>query len=202
MTHKLVYLYNEATGEYVGEYAAPLSPLEPNVYHTPTHRTLIAPEHSVDQASFWNGESWAIVSDHRGKTIYDRAGDTHVVSDVGDLTEDYAFEPFPPTEAEIEAARIATIRNEYANKRLQPFAFDGETYVADNDFATMVNEVIGQYQHIPLPDDFYLKTANGDRVPFDSDSLRKLYAAIMSRNWLLEKQLDDLCGNIQQTYEV
>ena len=185
---KTVYLFNPQNGEYSGS----------TVIHPPqikggeitiTHSTEVAPTHGADQTSFWNGESWDIVADHRGKTIYNRVNEELKVETVGELLEDYSFTPFPPTPEQIEIKRIEELRATCEIDKQKPVEFEEHIYAADNDSAIELNATIGSYAHIPLPEDYFLITADGIEIQFDYAKLKELYSAIQARNWALTKQL-------------
>jgi hypothetical protein len=63
---KTVYLYDEATGAYIGQYDCHESPLEPGEYLEPVYSVDVAPE---IVPGFWPvmvNNDWVNVEDHRG----------------------------------------------------------------------------------------------------------------------------------------
>lgn len=67
---KLVHLFDEVTGEYLGSCVAQQSPLEPGVYIKPTHSTDLPPiqldVESEGQYNHFDGEKWTLKDDTRG----------------------------------------------------------------------------------------------------------------------------------------
>ena len=58
----LYYIYNPNTGDYMGEYDAQESPLEPGSYLSPTYSTALAPS-TTDTTRYsirWDGFDWQI----------------------------------------------------------------------------------------------------------------------------------------------
>ena len=67
MKTKIVYLYDEFTGEFLGEYLAQESPLEPNVFITPTYSTILKPLAITEgQVNRFIGGKWSKSVDSRG----------------------------------------------------------------------------------------------------------------------------------------
>lgn len=63
---KTVYIYDKDTGEYLAPYEAQESPLEPNVYLTPTYSTELPPiKVAKGQYAKWSN-GWVATSDTRG----------------------------------------------------------------------------------------------------------------------------------------
>lgn len=72
----IAYKYDKDTKEYIGEAKAYLDQLETkkaghDIYLLPANSTFIKPhEFQPERVSVWNGNSWDIVEDHRGKSGY------------------------------------------------------------------------------------------------------------------------------------
>ena len=64
---KIVYLYDEKTGEYQGEYEAQESPLAPDEFITPTYSTDVAP-FAIPNGKYlkWTNNNWVSTDDNRG----------------------------------------------------------------------------------------------------------------------------------------
>ncbi|MDP3088878.1 MAG: hypothetical protein Q8M99_11915 [Methylotenera sp.] len=64
---KIVYLFDEITGEFTGEYLAQQSPLEPDVYITPVYSTDLKPlKNEIGKFNRFDGDQWTLKDDTRG----------------------------------------------------------------------------------------------------------------------------------------
>lgn len=64
---KIVYLFDESTGEFKGEYIAQQSPLEPNVFIAPVHSTPLPPLLPIQgKYNHFDNNQWTLKDDTRG----------------------------------------------------------------------------------------------------------------------------------------
>lgn len=105
---KKVYLFNEKTGEFAGEFDAQRSPLDPEVrddennviseqkYLIPTFSTeKKVPKLKVNEAAFFVREvgEWVVKADFRGKVAFDKdTGVETLITDPGDLPANTSLE--------------------------------------------------------------------------------------------------------------
>lgn len=60
----------------------------------PANSTLeIPPSLSDNQQALWEGNSWSVVSDYRGCTVYSDAGEMVLWSQIGDLPAGFSLQP-------------------------------------------------------------------------------------------------------------
>lgn len=60
----------------------------------PANSTLeIPPSLSDNQQALWKGDSWSVVSDYRGCTVYSDAGEMVLWSQIGDLPAGFSLQP-------------------------------------------------------------------------------------------------------------
>ena len=91
------YSYNR-NGEYVGTGIARPSPLEPNIFLLPALATFVEPPATQNNevAIFANGR-WSTIPDYRGQTAYSSNGQKKVVTDIGELSENWTLTA-PPSQ--------------------------------------------------------------------------------------------------------
>lgn len=102
---KTVYLFDEVTNEFTGEYMAQESPLEPGVFITPVHSTELQPvSPPAGKYNYFDGAKWRLKDDTRGVWFRpDRA-----TVEVDDLSA--AIDPtWSRTEPPLTPAELATI---------------------------------------------------------------------------------------------
>lgn len=80
---KTVYLYDPSTGEYIREYIAQESPLQPGEYIAPTHSVDDAPHIVPGHWPIWQNGVWVNVPDLRGTDYYLPDGSRHEVTELG-----------------------------------------------------------------------------------------------------------------------
>lgn len=104
---KIAYNYDPVTLEYIGQSEADESPLEPGVYLYPAHSTPKPPSATGNNESAVfdiASQSWSVVPDFRGQTMYDSTGAQVVVVDLGALPPGLSA-----TAPVLSAAQIAAI---------------------------------------------------------------------------------------------
>lgn len=85
-----IFHYHPATGEFISESEARLSPKDAEegreVYLLPAHATEIAsPEIGPNEAAVFDGQKWSTVPDHRGEVDYDpNTGARRLIEALGD----------------------------------------------------------------------------------------------------------------------
>jgi len=105
---KIVYLFDEITGEFKGEYLAQQSPLELDVYIEPVHSTDLQPMPSKHgQYSHFDGKKWTIKDETRG--IWFKPDRSEV--EVTELTEviDPTWTRIKPPQTQDELDLIAAV---------------------------------------------------------------------------------------------
>lgn len=112
MEKKPVYNYDPTTGEYTGENIANESPLEPGVYLIPAHSTEIAPpETSEHEAAVWNGTTWEVVEDWRGREGYVN-GEPTTIKELGALADGWSDTSPEPSESDKLIIELGQIDDE------------------------------------------------------------------------------------------
>lgn len=153
---KLVHLFDEVTGEYLGSCIAQESPLEPGVYIEPTHSTDLPPipldEGSEGQYNHFDGEKWTLKDDTRGIWFKPDRSWVEVLS----LTEviDPTWARIKPTLTQEELDKLVAI--EVKNKKVETLnsitvttssgkVFDGNEAARNNMISAILSaEFIGQ----------------------------------------------------------
>ena len=94
-----IYNYDFKTGEFLSEGEADPSPLEPGVFLIPAYATDIAPPIiQQNEVAIFNGSSWSVLQDNRGKTYYNvQTGDPFVIATIGQESSK-ELTPKPPKE--------------------------------------------------------------------------------------------------------
>ncbi len=111
---KIVYLFDEITGELLGDYSAQESPLEPGVYIAPELSTDIAPLPFKEgfAVCFKNGQ-WEYVQETRGDW-FNAAGELINITQLNALVApDLTRLPPPPTIAKLKALKRQSINAEF-----------------------------------------------------------------------------------------
>jgi hypothetical protein len=68
---KTAYSYNKDNGAFVGTTKAQKNPRREGEYLLPANSTFIPPpSYGVDEIPIFDGDSWSITEDHRGKEAY------------------------------------------------------------------------------------------------------------------------------------
>lgn len=80
---KTVYLYDPSTGEYIRDYIAQESPMQPGEFIAPTHSVDDAPLFVPGTHPVLQNGSWVNVPDHRGTIYYLADGSRHEVTELG-----------------------------------------------------------------------------------------------------------------------
>lgn len=93
MTATFVYHISPSTFEYYGADPAIESPLEPGVFLLPGYATFTEPPIvSENQKQVWQDEEWIIVSDYRGKSIYNQVTkEENFQRALGDVAEGWSL---------------------------------------------------------------------------------------------------------------
>lgn len=110
MTTKRVYLYDELSGVFLGEYLAQESPMEPGKFIVPDKSTDISPPAcGLNEVAIFTAGAWAVTANHIGQTWYDTAtGDPVIITALGKpaanlIQQKPVIPPVPPTTAELSA---------------------------------------------------------------------------------------------------
>lgn len=137
---KIVYLFDELTGEYKGEYIAQQSPLEPDVYIEPVHSTALQPL-PIAQGKYnhFDGKKWTLKDDTRGVWYLPNRTTVEVndLSEVIDPTWSRTEPPLTPSELsaiaalEAKAAKDAAL-NAITVTTVSGKAFDGNETARTN----------------------------------------------------------------------
>jgi hypothetical protein len=112
--YKIVYLFDEITGEFLGDYSAQESPLEPGVYIAPELSTDIAPLPFKEgfAVCFKNGQ-WEYVQETRGDW-FNAAGELINITQLNALVApDLTRLPPPPTIAKLKALKMQEINEKF-----------------------------------------------------------------------------------------
>ncbi|WP_273809895.1 MULTISPECIES: tail fiber assembly protein [unclassified Pseudomonas] len=123
----LAYNLDPATGEYLGSCKADPSPLEPDVWLYPAHSVpSIPPIAGQGQAVVREGDTWNIIADHRGATVYHTAtGEPRTWLLLGALPADYtvtapesAYDQWENGQWHVdEAAKLAALKETATRQR-------------------------------------------------------------------------------------
>lgn len=118
MKIKLVYLFDEVTGEYLGQYEAHESPLEEGIFHTPIHSTEVPLplEMTEGDVAVWSNGNWILKSEHRGETWYDENGNEIIITTIDIPAELVQNKPQIPVDRETLAAQARTERDNRINQ--------------------------------------------------------------------------------------
>lgn len=84
-----IYNYDSNTKEYIGESEARPDPLEEGKYLIPAHATTIEPiQKQENKAVIFNGESWELADDYRGKVLYKKENrQEYTIKDLDELPD-------------------------------------------------------------------------------------------------------------------
>lgn len=90
--------YSPTTGEYLSSKPASPSPKEPGKYLIPAHATLVEPPQSTgDAIACWNGSSWVVQADLRGKRYWDKNTlESYVITDLSTYPQENWTDIEPP----------------------------------------------------------------------------------------------------------
>jgi len=107
---KIVYLYDQTTGEYQGEYEAQESPLEPTEFIVPTYSTDVAP-FAIPNGKYlkWTNNAWVATNDNRG-IWYKPNGDAVEVNNV--------LEPIPNSWSRTQPEKVFTLEEQFEQVRV------------------------------------------------------------------------------------
>lgn len=104
-----IYNYHPDTHEYLSSAHADVDPLDPDNHLIPAHATSVAvPIIKNGEAAIFSEatQTWSVVPDFRGQTLYDQTtGDAVVIEDLGAFENLVAVKP-QPTQAQL-AAQLA-----------------------------------------------------------------------------------------------
>ena len=98
---KTFYLYDPSTGEYLREYIAQESPLQPGEFIAPTHSVDDAPLFVAGTYPVLQNGSWVNVPDHRGTIYYLGDGSKHEITALGVVPPLDALSAPPVTAAQL-----------------------------------------------------------------------------------------------------
>ena len=97
----ICYHYSATTGEYLSSSELRPSPLEPGKYLLPANATLIpAPETESGSIACWNGSSWIVHRDLRGKIYWDKESqNSYLITDLSTIPQENwtDIEPHDPS---------------------------------------------------------------------------------------------------------
>jgi hypothetical protein len=117
---KTVYVYDADTGEYLHQYQAQHSPLEPGVYIEPVSSTdQKSPTVPDNKAAVFSKtkNSWALISDYRGQLAYSQKdGSSITITNMGDIPSGFALTPPPPTQEQQLASLKFSVSTYIDNK--------------------------------------------------------------------------------------
>ena len=82
------YFYSPETGEFLRAVTAEFEAF-------PAHTTDVQPPSAAGHRAVWDGSSWTMVPDFRGRHAYGPSG-TVKITDLGPLPEGYSFTPPTP----------------------------------------------------------------------------------------------------------
>lgn len=136
-----IYHYTHE-GEYIGESAAELDPLEGKPL-IPSHATIIAPpDAQADKARVFNGTSWALVTDNRG--VWYMPDRTEVKLELlADIVPVGATRALPPKSlAVVKSDRAVFIDSEYERVNQLPILYLGNTFQADNKSTALMTSAL------------------------------------------------------------
>lgn len=84
----IVYLFDARTLEFIGEYEAQQSPLDPTNFITPENSTKLPPPDTTDgQVAVFRDGAWKVEEDHRGEAYWLPDGSQHAMGEIGPLPE-------------------------------------------------------------------------------------------------------------------
>ena len=113
---KTVYLIDETTGEYLGEYQAQESPLEVGVYITPEHSTDNAPlDKEVGFAMCFKEGEWVQVVDSRGVWYQLDGAEVEVIDLLAEIDGDWSRTQPAPTTSALTALKRNEISDAFSN---------------------------------------------------------------------------------------
>ena len=92
-----IYLYNELSGEYMGEYIPQESPLNPGVYIYPhTYTAVPVPATVSDRVAIFSGDKWSTKPDYRGQQMYSQATwESQTIINIGPVPVGFSLEIDP-----------------------------------------------------------------------------------------------------------
>ncbi len=104
-----LYIFDLKNGVYLGSRPAQTRPNGAPITDCIGATPVAPPEAGEGRAAVWNGSTWELKEDHRGKTGW-LNGRPHIITDYGPYPEGWSSEPPEPDEAELQAQRIAEIK--------------------------------------------------------------------------------------------
>lgn len=133
---KIVYLFDEITREYKGEYEAQRSPLEPDVYIEPVHSTSLQPlPFEQGKYNYFDGSQWTLKDDTRGV----RFKPDHTAVEVENLTDvidaTWSRTDPPKTQAELNAESNSLLLSQIAQLEAQQARPMREIALGDTTYA-------------------------------------------------------------------
>ncbi len=189
MMTKTVFLFDAATGEYQGTYAAQASPLEPGVFIEPVASTGITPPVAgADQVAVFASGAWTLEPDYRGRTAYDQtSGAPQMIETIGALAANLALTPSPAVAlSQAQAAQNALLTAAYQAAIAQPVSYTSaggvtQTYQADaGSVSNLKDAELGCRKAGATPSGFYWVAADNTQVPFSYADLLGLAAAMIA----------------------
>lgn len=86
----IVYLFDENTREFLGEYTPQKNPKRQGEYILPRYSTTLKPQVRKGFVSVFNNNKWEYIPDFRGEEIIDlQTGKVVICSELGDLPEGF-----------------------------------------------------------------------------------------------------------------
>lgn len=112
----LFYRFNPANGEFIRAEQGFLDPLESqrqgaDVYLVPANSTPTPPpEPTGNTAAVWNSESWQLVADYRGQSIWNAAGAEQTVQELGEIPAGWSLTAPATPEAPAGIKRFSQLK--------------------------------------------------------------------------------------------
>lgn len=200
---KIVYLFDEFTGEYKGEYEAQRSPLEPDVYIAPVHSTDVQPlPFEQGKYNYFDGSQWTLKDDTRG--VWFKPDHTTVeVDSLTELIDATWSRTIPPkTIAELKLEKLLEVNAEF-NQSMLPIVngvpdFEREswkkqeeearTYQANNAATTPLLDSLAETRGIA-------KTELVTRIITKADLFATVSGQLIGKRQKLEDQINALPAN-------
>lgn len=181
MTTKTVYLFDQATGESLGPFAAAASPLEPGKYFEPVCSTPTAPPAvAINQVAVFSAGTWSVVPDFRGQTAYDQTTCAPIViTNRGPLPINLGLtKSAAQLLDDAKTAQIAVLKSAYSAAIQFSVAYMATTFQADSGSQDMLTKSLVSGS---VPAGFYWLDANNVQVPMTFTQLQGLAGAMLTQ---------------------
>lgn len=185
------YLFDETTKEYKSEVNAQLDPLESakagkDIYLLPANATWDKPAVKNGCVAVWNGETWDVAEDNRGKEYWlseDKYGaPAREMKELGPLPEGAMLTAPERTLEEVKAAKIAELKVERDSKEVEPIECDGNLYDYDSKARDRIAAAIIALDVLGPKASIVWTTADNADVKVTADDLRMVIAMVAQRS--------------------